>query len=315
MPCARRVSGDELGLLTDAFNDMLCQIERRDGELEQHRLHLEELVQDRTRSLEAKTRELARSNWELARSNVELQQFAFVSSHDLQEPLRKVQAFGDLLQTKHSAALDAEGRDYLDRMRNAAARMRELIDGLLAYSRVTRQSATFATVDLKPIAQDAVADLAAHVRRVEGRVDIGELPALDADRRQMRQLLRNLIDNGLKFHQPGIPPVVEIAADLVSSETHGLVPSGGGGAWCSLTVKDNGIGFEEKYLDRIFTPYERLHSRDRYEGTGMGLAICRKIVELHGGSITAHSVPGCGATFVVTLPVRQAAVAAKTEPI
>lgn len=233
---------------------------------------------------------------ELQRSNRELEQFASVASHDLQEPLRKIQAFGDRLQARCAAGLGDQGREYLDRMRSAAARMSTLINDLLAFSRVTTRAQPFVPVDLGREARAVVSDLEGRLHQTGGRVELGPLPTLHADPMQMRQLLQNLIGNGLKFHKPGEAPAVRVEGRLR--------PESGGpenGIW-EITVQDNGIGFEEKYLDRIFELFQRLHPRNQYEGTGIGLAICRKIVERHGGTISARSTPGQGATFVVTLP-------------
>lgn len=240
---------------------------------------------------------------ELERSNRELQDFAYISSHDLQEPLRKVVAFGDRLKTRHGDALDEQGRDDLERMRGAAARMQRLIDSLLTYSRVTTHAQPFAAVNLSTAAQEAVADLDALVERTGGRVDVAPLPTIDADPAQMYQLLQNLIGNALKFHGKA-PPLVKVHGGPLS--TQGLEPpDGSADPLCQIVVEDNGIGFNPKYLDRIFQPFQRLHGREEYEGIGMGLAICRKIVERHGGAITAHSASGQGARFIVTLPSKQ----------
>jgi PAS domain S-box-containing protein len=230
----------------------------------------------------------------LERANRDLQDFAYVASHDLQEPLRKVQAFGDRLLSRYAEALGEDGRDYLARMRGAAARMQSMINDLLAFSRITTRGEAFASVNLDDVAREVVSDLESRVEQVGGRVELGALPTLVAIPLQMRQLLQNLIGNGLKFHRPDVAPVVRVGATSLPS---GLV---------ELTVADNGVGFDEKYLDRIFAPFQRLHGRSAYEGTGIGLAICNKVVERHGGSITARSVPGQGATFIVTLPSRQA---------
>ena len=243
-----------------------------------------------------RTQELNELNTALRASNGELEQFASVASHDLQEPLRKIEAFGDRLKTR-SASLDDTGRDYLARVLDSASRMRTLINDLLSFSRVTTRAQPFAMVDLGRIATDVVSDLEGRIQQVNGRVDVRSLPSIEADPTQMRQLLQNLIGNALKFSRPEETPVVEVDGK-VSSE-------GGREPRLVLTVKDNGIGFEEVYLDRIFEVFQRLHGRNEYEGTGIGLAICRKIAERHGGSITARSAPGEGATFVVTLPVRQ----------
>jgi PAS domain S-box-containing protein len=227
----------------------------------------------------------------LEQSNRELEDFAYVASHDLQEPLRKIQAFGDLLRAKHAEALPEQGRDYIERMQSAARRMQILINDLLSFSRVTTKAQPFVRVDLAAIAHEVVKDLEIRLHDTHGRIDLGPLPVIEADPLQMRQLLQNLAGNALKFHRPDVPPVVEIRGDVENGH-------------CRIVVADNGIGFEEKYADRIFTMFERLHARAKYEGTGIGLAICRKIAERHGGEIRAHSRPGDGATFVVTLPAQ-----------
>ncbi len=225
-------------------------------------------------------------------SNRELQDFAYVASHDLQEPLRKIQAFGDRLNGKYGDILTDKGRDYLARMQNAAARMQILIEDLLSFSRVTTKAQPYAPVNLKEIATAVVSDLEVRVEETDATVEIGDLPTLDADALQMRQLFQNLISNALKFHKKDVPPVVKLEAAKQ-------------GKMYEIKVIDNGIGFEEKYSDRIFTIFQRLHGRSAYEGTGIGLAVCRKIVERHGGTITARSIPEEGATFILTLPVKQ----------
>jgi signal transduction histidine kinase len=243
---------------------------------------------------------------ELTSANRELQEFASVASHDLQEPLRKIQAFGDRLQIKCGPALDEQGREYLARMQHAAARMSALINDLLTFSRVTTRALPFQRVDLARVAREVVCDLEGRLHQTGGRVELGPLPVLDADLVQMRQLLQNLIGNALKFHKPGEPPLVQVEGDMQPSPSDLSIANGvPSGPICRLIVRDNGIGFDEKYLDRIFNVFQRLHGRAEYEGTGMGLAICRKIVERHHGRITARSSPGNGATFLVTLPVSQ----------
>ena len=226
----------------------------------------------------------------LERSNRELQDFATVASHDLQEPLRKVQAFGERLKETLAERLDPESADCLDRMQKAAHRMQTLIRDLLSFARVTTQAKPFLPVDLGEIARAVVSDLETRIAESGGRVEIGPLPVVEADATQMRQLLQNLIANGLKFRRAGVPPVVRIRAE---SEPGGAL---------RLLVEDNGIGFDEKYLPKLFTIFQRLHGRQEYEGTGVGLAICRKIAERHGGSITARGKLDEGATFVVALP-------------
>jgi PAS domain S-box-containing protein len=237
---------------------------------------------------------------ELARSNAELEQFAFVASHDLQEPLRKIRAFGDRLKMKCAQALPVEGADYLERMQNAAARMQTLIADLLTFSRVISRVESFVPVDLGQVVQGVLGDLEVRIEKAGATIEVGELPVIDGDPTQMRQLLQNLIGNALKFQLPGVKPHVRIAARLISSPDDYAT----GASFHELTVQDNGIGFDEKYLDKIFAVFQRLHNRQEYEGTGIGLAVCRRIVDRHGGSITARSKPGAGATFVVQLPAR-----------
>jgi light-regulated signal transduction histidine kinase (bacteriophytochrome) len=244
-----------------------------------------------------------RRRQELASANTELQQFASIASHDLQEPLRKIQAFGNRLKEKSGEALSDQGHDYLERMQNAAGRMQTLIDDLLTLSRITTRARPFVPVNLAQVVQEVLSDLEVRIQETEGRVEVGDLPTIDADPVQMRQLLQNLIGNALKFHRDEEQPIVRIYSQLfVSQETQSAEDSVSAELY-QIIVEDNGIGFEEKYLDRIFNVFQRLHSRSEYEGTGMGLAICRKIAERHGGSITAKSTPGQGSKFIVTLPI------------
>ena len=235
----------------------------------------------------------------LERSNRELQAFAVIASHDLQEPLRKIKSFSDLLETRMVGQVDDQVKDLLDRMRKAVLHMQELIDSLLTYSRVTTKAQPFRRADLNTIASEVLLNLEMQAERLEAKIELGELPKLEADPVQMYQLLQNLIGNALKFHRPGISPVIKVEGKILSS------PRGKGRQSVEISVRDNGIGFDMKYLDRIFQPFERLHGRSEYEGTGMGLAICKKIVELHNGTITARSVVGEGTTFIVTLPADQ----------
>lgn len=229
---------------------------------------------------------------ELERSNVALQEFASIASHDLQEPLRKVRAFGDRLVSAHSEGLDDRGKDYLGRMQNAAHRMQSLIDALLNYSRVTSTARPFERVDLNEVITEVLGDLSFRIEQAGATVEVGDLPTMDADEVQMRQLFQNLIANATKFAREDVPPVVKVEGELKDGNVE-------------LRVADNGIGFEQHYADQIFRPFERLHGRSAYEGTGMGLAICRKIVERHGGRISARSTPGEGTTFIIRTPSTQ----------
>ncbi|MGZ7027873.1 MAG: sensor histidine kinase [Terriglobales bacterium] len=236
--------------------------------------------------------EIKRYAAELERSNAELQDFASIASHDLQEPLRKVLAFGEHLKDHLGSNLDELGSDFLARMQNAAKRMSVLIEALLAYSRVASRAQPMERVDLLSVLLGVLPDLEERIAKTHARIEFAPLPKVMADPMQVRQVIQNLLGNALKFQAPGTTPQVEITGKINAR------------GWCEITVRDNGIGFDEKYLDRIFRPFQRLHGRNEYEGSGMGLAICRKVVARHGGTITAHSRPGAGATFVVTLPAK-----------
>lgn len=232
----------------------------------------------------------------LEQSNQALQDFASIASHDMQEPLRKVMAFGSRLKNRYSSSLGEEGKDYLDRMLNATVRMQNLLQSLLEYSSVTTQAKPFREVNLNDVLQEVLSDLEIRIEQTGGRVEVSELPILQADLSQMQQLFQNLLCNALKFHKQGETPIVKVYGQSVPDAP---------GCY-EIRVEDNGIGFDEKYLGRIFSPFQRLHGRSsEYEGTGMGLAICKKIVERHGGSIQAKSEPGKGSTFLVTLPIER----------
>lgn len=234
------------------------------------------------------------SSTKLVQSNQDLQDFAFVASHDLKEPLRKVMAFGEALQKKYARVLEEEGRDYLQRMTGAASRMSALIESLLEYARVATRAQPFTAVDLGVLVREVLSDLEVRIEKSGATVEVSPLPVVEADPQQIRQLFQNLIENGLKFNREQ-RPTVRICASTAS------------GGRSRIFVQDNGIGFDQKHADRIFVPFERLHGRSDFEGTGIGLAICKRIAERHGGSITVKSTPGKGSTFIVELPVKQAA--------
>jgi PAS domain S-box-containing protein len=239
----------------------------------------------------------------LRQSNRELEEFATVASHDLQEPLRKIRSFVGCLRDEQAATLNSEGRDYLDRIQSAATRMTTLVADLLELSRVSSKGKPFVPVDLNEVVAGVLSDLEARFSQTGGRAEVSHLPIVDSDPIQMRQLLQNLVGNALKFHKRGQMPLVRVSAEII--DTEGSPHDGQSGTVCQISVADNGIGFDEKYLDRVFTIFQRLHGRSEYEGSGIGLAICRKIAERHGGTITARSVQGQGATFIVTLPLHQ----------
>jgi light-regulated signal transduction histidine kinase (bacteriophytochrome) len=230
-----------------------------------------------------------------------LDDFASIASHDLQEPLRKIQAFGDRLAERSSSALDEEARDYLRRMTDAAGRMQTLITDLLEYSQVAIHPEPPQPVDLGLVVTEVLCDLDEGIRSSHGSVIVGPLPTVSATPLQMRQLFQNLIANALKFHPDGVAPEVHVDATASGDRTGAGGRRHGSSVW-EISVSDNGIGFDEKYAERIFAPFQRLNGRQAFAGTGMGLAICRRIVTLRGGTIAATSHPGAGATFVITLP-------------
>ena len=254
----------------------ITERKQMEEDLRRSRDELELRVRERTAELECKNREL--------------QEFTYIASHDLSEPLRKVETFGNLLMAKKADWLDDEGKDFISRMTGAATRMKELIDALLRYSRVETQGRDPVPVNLNNIAQTVASDLEVSIKKIGAHVEIGPLPIINGDPYQLRQLFQNLLSNSLKYCRSEVKPLVKIHGD----ERDGM---------CTISVEDNGIGFDEKYLGKIFQPFQRLHGRNEYPGIGIGLAACKKIVERHRGTITASSIPGKGSIFIVTLPV------------
>ena len=242
---------------------------------------------------------------QLERSNKELQDFASVASHDLQEPLRKIQAFADRLRAKCGPQIGEQGLDYIERIQSAANRMQTLIQDLLTLSRVSSKAQPFVELDLTQIVKDVLSDLEVRIEQTGAIIEVGCLQKIEADPLQMRQLFQNLLSNALKFHKPGQPPEITVSSKILQVQDHQLPGASPGDEICQIMIKDNGIGFEEQFAEQIFALFQRLHSREEYEGTGIGLAVCRKIAHRHGGSIVAKSARDQGATFIVTLPVRQ----------
>ena len=236
----------------------------------------------------------------LEHSNRELADFAYVASHDLQEPLRKIEAFGERLANKYTSVLPDEGKMFIDRMQDAAGRMRKLINDLLSYSRVTTDAKPFQKTSLSKILSGVMSDLQIRIEETHARIEADELPVIECEPMQMRQLLQNLIGNALKFRKADVAPIIKVGGKVITNDTDpAFAPH------LLLTIEDNGIGFENQFRDQIFTIFQRLHSRNDYEGTGIGLATVRKIVERHGGTIVADGQPGIGSKFTVTLPLEQ----------
>lgn len=237
---------------------------------------------------------LALRTAELERSNKELEAFAGVASHDLQEPLRKIRTFADRLRKRSVPALAVDAVRTVDRIDDAALRMQALIDSILGYATLTRRARQLALVDLNKVASAVRSDLEPRLEQSPGvTLDIGPLPTIEAEPTQMHQLLQNLVGNALKFVRTGVPVRITVASERADDDE-----------WF-IRIQDNGIGFEPRHAERIFGPLQRLHGRHDYEGTGMGLAICRRIVESHGGTIVAEGRSGLGALFTVRLPSRQ----------
>jgi PAS domain S-box-containing protein len=295
MESVPEMDGDKVRRIRTTLTD-ITELKKTQEALRKSRDELEIRVMERTAQLEI-------VNSALRMSNRELQDFAHVASHDMQEPLRKIETFGNRLRTTCQNKLGETDLDYLERMQNAARRMRSMIEALLDFSRVTTRARPFDTVDLNDSVRQALSAQEVHMERTGARVKADRLPVIEAEGSQMVQLFQNLIGNALKFHRSDVAPKIHIYAEPCTMP--GAGPDRNGSGCCRIFVEDNGIGFNEKYLDRIFAPFERLHGRSEYEGSGIGLSICKKIAERHGGSITARSNPGEGATFIVTLPVKQ----------
>ncbi|GMM72446.1 hypothetical protein MTsDn5_23980 [Alteromonas gracilis] len=271
-------------------------------EHEKYQADLESVNEDLETKIAERTQELSVFSEELARSNRELEDFAFVASHDLQEPLRKIRAFGNRLESGYNDVIDERGKDYLARMLNAAERMSMLISDLLAFSRVSTRGKEFGEVDLNRAINSVIDDLEIAIDEKSAEINVSDMPVIRGDKSQLEQLFLNLISNALKFQSEGVKPVVSInvtnalpedTSDILISEEY---------EWIKITVTDNGIGFEQSFAEKIFAPFQRLHGRSEYKGTGIGLAVCRRIVERHNGQINAISKPGEGATFSIILP-------------
>lgn len=285
-----------LGLVFVLYRNS-AKVEGLYRELEQANSELEAKV-------DARTQVLMQYSEELHRSNKDLEAFAFVASHDLQEPLRKIRAFGDRLQQKFMPELGERGADYVMRMQAASERMSVLINDLLSFSRVTTKQKPFVKVDLNQVMDRVLSDLDYAIEDEGAQLYIEPLPVIDADASQMGQVFMNLLSNSLKFHQVEVAPAIRITCEENLSSS--LVDDTRN--WCCIKFADKGIGFDPQYSERVFNLFQRLHGRDEYSGTGIGLALCRKIIERHGGSIDAESEQGKGATFIIRLPMTQSVI-------
>lgn len=254
------------------------------------------------REVVERTKELEEKNAELARINEELQSFTYISSHDLQEPLRKIQTFVTRIMDKEHDNLSNDAKDYFQRMRNAANRMQTLIDDLLAYSRTNVTEHNYHNTDLKALIEEVKEELMDDLQQKNATIEYGDMCSLNVIPFQFRQLLHNLIGNSLKFSKPGQPPLILIRSEIIENLDLQNTKLPGEVKYCHIIISDNGIGFEEIYNEKIFGLFQRLHSRHEYKGTGLGLAIVKKIVENHKGVITAKGELSKGATFDIYIP-------------
>lgn len=268
-----------------------------------HQHTLEGINSDLEEKIEERTQELRVYSDELTRSNRELEDFAFVASHDLQEPLRKIRAFGNRLESGYADVIDERGQDFLKRMLNAAERMSMLISDLLSFSRVSTRGKDFVEVDLNSVVSDILNDLEIAIDETGAKFNVDDMPIIMGDKSQIEQLMLNLLSNALKFKNPDITPQITVSCSTPSDEELVNVLHEEQFDWTKITIQDNGIGFDQSFSEKIFAPFQRLHGRSEYKGTGIGLAVCRRIVERHNGHISALSQPGKGACFTIIIPV------------
>jgi signal transduction histidine kinase len=272
-----------------------CRLHDQTRELTRIKATLEQKVEERTR-------ELREMNKALEASNAELQQYAFLASHDLQEPLRKITTFSHIVLDKYLAG-HSEAAEYLHKVISSSERMRKLINDLLNYSRLSTDT-HFTATDLNELVKGIEKDLELFIKEKGARLEVGPLPRVEVIPVQMQQVFQNLVNNALKFSRNGVAPHIKIWAERVGEKSLSAAPAEDG-AYVRLCIEDNGIGFNEMYLDRIFTIFQRLHARHEYEGTGIGLALVKKIVERHHGLLGARSTEGEGSTFIIVLPLTQ----------
>lgn len=297
---AKKVNDDEIGVLTDAFNHMLTQIEVQNSEIRSFNQQLEQKVRARTIELENANEKLGVVNEKLVRSNNDLEQFAYVASHDLQEPLRKIQIFTEMAEK--SVSSQADSGSYFEKIHASARRMTELIKSVLNYSRLSKTGEQFEEVDLNEIIENTRTDFELMIAEKNGTIEHDRLPVIEGIPLQLNQLFLNLFSNALKFSSD--KPLIKIQSRILTpAEVQQNENLHERTRYAEIIFSDNGIGFEQQYADQIFTIFQRLHDKRSYEGTGIGLALCKKIVENHHGFIYAKSELGKGATFYIYLPI------------
>ncbi|WP_207515766.1 response regulator [Longitalea luteola] len=302
----------KVGVLVDLYrkNHRLIEQEKR---LTVINRNLEMEVTERKAS-EERVKELNRQLLEnialLESANRDLDRFAFMASHDLQEPLRKIRTFSDLLFVKYQSVLDVPAINYINRIQNAAVRMQTLISDILAFSRINNEKDTFVHYNLNLILQEAIDELDATIREKKAEIQLTELPSIDVNPGLMRPLFENLLSNALKYSKKDEAPVINIRSEIITATASTKEPV----KYCRIYVQDNGIGFDQVYAEQIFDMFRRLHVHSEFEGTGIGLTLCKKIVEKHNGFISVQSKVNKGSTFIISLPVHQPTVETNGDP-
>jgi signal transduction histidine kinase len=299
----------KVGVFVELYRKNL-QLQQQERKLLSANKSLQKEIEERKMSEEKVhllNKQLIDNNAHLRQMNEELDQFAYMASHDLQEPLRKIQMFSDKIMVKKQH--DEESERYFSRIISASRRMQSLINNLLDFSRHSVNIADFKKTDLGQLIRDTVHEMEVDIEKNQGTVKVSKMPVIAAVPGLMHQLFQNLLSNAIKFRQKNTPPVIEITSEKMSQEElTNFLPEGSGVPFHKITVKDNGIGFDSKHNNEIFKVFKRLHSYHEYEGTGVGLSICKKIIEKHGGFIRAESLPGQGSCFIIGLPEKQEAI-------
>lgn len=295
---------DQSGNVIEAVNMLvdITEIKRKENELRQSETHLIQLTQELEARVESRTKDLNEANDALSRSNKELEEFAFIASHDMQEPLRKIKAFSQKLENRNDA-LDEDSRTYIRKIRNGADRMAALIHDVLEFARMTHVTRQFIHTDLNEVVSSIIDDFEIYIEEKKATVKSTTLPTIKAVPLQMRQLFQNLIGNSLKFARKDLPCTIDIKSRLLDDQErndHGLIDNY---SYCETTITDNGIGFKQEHAETIFKIFHRLNHRSTYEGSGIGLALCRKIIGIHSGMLFATSEENVGTCFTVILPV------------
>ncbi|RYZ47487.1 MAG: PAS domain S-box protein [Sphingobacteriales bacterium] len=296
---------DEHGRVTGAINMLvdITTLKEKENELRESQERFRKAALELEIKVEERTQELKEANEALLRTNAELEQFAFIASHDMQEPLRKIKAFSERLGNKLGPSVDEDARLYLDKIKNASDRMGTLINSILNYSRTSHQANQMEQTDLNEVLAQVLSDFEVRLEEQNTRVDVGTLPLLKAIPMQMNQLFYNLTSNSLKFCGEDSPCHLQISSRRLSAEEAGVHFPDSSQSYCEIVFKDNGIGFSPEFATNIFRIFERLHTRDQYEGTGIGLALCKKIVEMHSGQIFATSELQQGTAIHIILPL------------